>query len=200
LSRALRHPSVITEQFSRKDGKRMEEQAAGRKDHEQAQHTLRKLDVEEERILEAYRTGLISAAQLGRQLEQLTTRRSATQRTIKDDLSDSKCAITERRRTVTEYCRYIRQRLRTIGHSEKQQIIRTLVRSIVFTGSSVKIRGEFAADLAQRGSADAAKPQSDETAADDTGEIADRSINHRGRNDSDEIGFELTAELPLSTV
>jgi len=96
---------------------------------------------EEARLLEAYRTGIISPAQLGKELERLKQRQSALE-VREESLRKSNEAPGRNNayRTLEEYCQAAAERLQTFDEAERQRFLRLLVESIIFEGERVRIR------------------------------------------------------------
>jgi site-specific DNA recombinase len=95
---------------------------------------------EEFRILEAYRLSIITPEMLAHELESLKSRRHAleTQRT---DAAQSKEPGLSIRRSVDDYCNIIHRKLEHLTFETKRNVLRLLVRRIVFDGKEVRILG-----------------------------------------------------------
>jgi site-specific DNA recombinase len=145
-------PEVILEplrQLGRADARQRER----REDTVQkVEQESQQLATEESRILEAYRAGIISPAQLGRQLEILQARKSAldVQRT---ELQAGLAVDTEQaEKTVIEYCIEAAKNLAGFNHERWRDFLRIIVQVIVFQGDHIIIRGRIPTKHAHVGS------------------------------------------------
>jgi len=143
VEKALLNPDLVIENIAK-----LQEQNNGRSEEVAAQaaeieKTMEQLQMEESRILEAYRQEIITGAQLGREIQKLEARRASAQ-ALQNQLPKEvprpllpKARIME---LVAEFCAQIGSRLASIQPEEKQQVLRYLVREIIFDGSTARIR------------------------------------------------------------
>jgi site-specific DNA recombinase len=184
ITEVLIEPDRVMDQVTRRrENIRSEasQQVALRKD---AEHELAQVRREESRILEAYRLGAISPAQLGRELETLKQREGAAEQSLATVEEDESFNPQTAERSVREYCREIAQSLETIDQPSKQQLLRTLVREIIFEGDRVRIRGQFPTD----GDSPPLQstPNSPPTSLINNGRIVTTTVGHCGRNEGRE--------------
>lgn len=142
VEEVILNPKLIVDQITRR---RETEAAVASKvgtEKEQIAEDLRQIEVEESRILEAYRTGVITAAQLGRELEQINARKSGllTRQAELDEKTEG-LSLDEIRESVFDYCKQVAQRIGSFSEDERRQLLRTLVGKVVFEGSQVMILG-----------------------------------------------------------
>src|SRR2546423_1652487 len=152
-------PRVIEEQLVRRYG---QQHTSAEKVHAETagiDRALAQLQVEEDRILDAYRKSVLSAAQLGRELEQINLRRSAFQvRKLAAGNQAEAGSLSEAQKSVAGYCKAMAKKLHHFTDQERQRFLRFIVREITFEGSQVRITGALPV-----------LPTSDESAAaDDT--------------------------------
>jgi hypothetical protein len=104
----------------------------------------KQLDIEEARVLEAYRMEVIDAQQLGRELAKLRDRKAALETQHgKEENQRQMASLSERRRSMVEYCQQAGTRMRTFTEVERQQFLRLLHIQTTFTGNAVRIRGRL---------------------------------------------------------
>jgi len=142
IEEAVSNPSIILDQVMQLQ-KRSETNAkniAGESDN--IKRALKNLYAEESRVLEAYRTNIISPAQLGQELEKLQIRKKSLEmrqhHLMENGKNNSGQAI---RRSVIDYCEHAKQRLKSLTGEERQHFLRLLIDTIIFEGHQVKIRG-----------------------------------------------------------
>lgn len=103
----------------------------------------KRLDVEEQRVLDAYRSGVISPAQLAGQLEKLKARRAAVELQKAQSGSIAPVTAEQVEKAVNEYCAEAARNLSTFSFDEWQALLRTVIDSITFNGARVSIRGKL---------------------------------------------------------
>lgn len=106
-----------------------------------AQTMLTRLKAEEERVLEAYRTGVITPAQLGQQLETIKTRRSGLDSQTSEVTLEIPLVDTEK--AITEYCAEAANNLAGFSHERRQEFLRALINTIMFHGNQITIQGRI---------------------------------------------------------
>jgi site-specific DNA recombinase len=99
----------------------------------------RRLDGEEQRILDAYRTGVISPGQLANQLEKLRAQRATLD--LQRPESESRASIPPEQvaKSVTDYCAQAAGNIGAFTDGEWQDLLRTVVKSIIFDRSGAVI-------------------------------------------------------------
>ena len=102
-----------------------------------------KLDAEEQRLLDAYRTGLISAAQLGKQLDKLKTRRAAPALTIAQAETPTTASIAETEEAIVDYCTKASANLAQFDEKQWRELLREVVESVHFHADHVQIVGKL---------------------------------------------------------
>jgi site-specific DNA recombinase len=216
IEEVILKPSIIKEQL----GVRYDQQCASTEKMQtettEIERTLDQVQIEEDRILEAYRKGVLSAAQLGRELEQINQRRSTLQvRKLSVGNQAEAISLSDAQKSVAGYCKAIAKRLRHFTEQERQRFLRFIVKEITFEGSRVRITGALPV-----------MPPSDEnTGADDDGHmeesaaviggiaatrshryaqnpifadhrIATTMVYRSGHNSVEEVPFEVSRDLP----
>ena len=103
---------------------------------------LIQLQAEESRILEVYRTGIISPAQLGDEMGKIKTRRTALGQRRSELEGRLRIAnLPALKRSLADYCRTVARRLGTFDAEERRRFLRLIVKEVVYEGEQVKIKG-----------------------------------------------------------
>src|SRR5207245_2590543 len=95
--------------------------------------SLDQLRLEEDRLLEAYRRGILSATLLGQELEKLNTRRAPLeerQGAVSKKLD--RRGIDDIKESLRNYCGQAANRVNQFNFVQRQQFLRLLIKSIVF--------------------------------------------------------------------
>jgi len=98
------------------------------------------IDAEEERILEAYRTEIISPAQLGQQLQKLKSRRAAVEAQRLEMQPTSSGSPERIEAEVKDYCGEAAHNLAGFTGDQWREFLRTIIERIVFCGDTITIR------------------------------------------------------------
>jgi site-specific DNA recombinase len=155
---------------------------------------LKQIQTEENRLLAAYRTGILSPAQLGTELETLKARRnSAETRRVQIATVEPLIAPQAARRSVEEYCGEVRRAFRSFKPDQLREFLRTIIHRIDFAGASVRIQGHLPARPPQEVGCVGLAP------TDSHGGIATTTIDTHGRNpggETEEVNFDLTEIIP----
>jgi hypothetical protein len=104
---------------------------------------VNRLDTEEQRILDAYRTGVISPAQLADQLEKLKSRRVALDLRRVEMERNAATPAPDAREAITDYCAEAVANLAEFTTDEWKQLLRTVIVGITFKGNNIAIRGRI---------------------------------------------------------
>jgi hypothetical protein len=148
LEEAISNPDLVIQNIAklREHHKAQLETAASQVSD--AKQALERLNAEESRILEAYRLEIITAEQLSQEMQKLSERRNSLQSRY-DSLrkaQDSPVPETEIRDSVAEFCEKIGKRIASTGIEERQQLLRFIVREVVFDGAMVQVRAVIPMD------------------------------------------------------
>jgi len=122
---------------------------------EQIQAGIQGLHTEETRILEAYRLSILTPDQLARELESIANRRKLLEKQAQQSKQPEQ---TITRGSVEESCRKIRERLPRLTFETKRNVLRLLLRKVVYEGNQVRISGVIPLKI--------------------DGEIVDTTVNH----------------------
>jgi site-specific DNA recombinase len=182
VSEAILNPSIILAQAGRLRGRESEDERLNGREAETVTRDMVKVRREETRLLEAYRAGIISPAQLGQQLEQLKQRLSALE-VRSAGLRRASQSLVGRgslRRTVEEYCRDAAQRLQTFDDTERQRFLRLLIDNVIFEGDCVRVKALI--PLGDSANEQQSMTQSRELMSAAVGVITSTDINHSGHS------------------
>ena len=103
----------------------------------------KRIDVEEQRILDAYRAGVISAAQLAGQLEKLKAERVVLNLQQSEVETAIALPLEPMEKSVTEYCAEAARNLASYTESEWQELLRTVVQSVTLRREGILINGKI---------------------------------------------------------
>jgi len=140
VSEAFQSPDVIAEAIT-VAGESTKALPPINSEKEEIGRGMEQIDTEESRVLHAYRLEILSPEQLARELEAFRARRMNLQsrKSALDRESQPKAAFV--RRSLEEYCQVIAGKLATLGWEKRQRLLRLLLRSVIFEGDQVRIRG-----------------------------------------------------------
>jgi site-specific DNA recombinase len=139
FSAALRNPKIIAEAI-KETSAHAQVTASSAFEHEEIERGLKQIQAEEARILEAYRLEILSAQQLGRELDSLRARLKvfqSRQATLPKEMQVDETAM---QRSLDEYCKLVRARLTKLNRDERQRLLRLLLKSVIFEGERVRIQ------------------------------------------------------------
>jgi hypothetical protein len=143
VGRIMTNPDVILEPLRRLDCAEANEAKTRVGAAERIERNAQRLSAEEQRLLDGYRTGLISPAQLGRQLEKLRAGRAALD-LERAALAQHPEVPTEQIKTaVVDYCAEAASNLASLTADGWRELLRTLIESAVFHGNRIVIRGRI---------------------------------------------------------
>lgn len=137
------NPNVILEPLRRLDEAEARERGNQLEASREIEVETNRLKVEEDRILEAYRIGIISPSQLGHQLEQLNARRSVLDVRRSDIQPKENLPSGQVGKVVEEYCAEASRNFVSFSPEEWREFLRTIVETIVFCGDHIRIRGRI---------------------------------------------------------
>ena len=183
VEEAVLNPSIITDQLATVQ-KRAAHNANGLKtEGSEIDQALGQVQKEEERLLEAYRTEVLSPAQLGRELEKIATRRVSLEvRKAGISTQQDKRQLPFIRQSIVDYCRVAAERLTSFTPEERQRFLRLLINQIVFQGNQVTIRGVIPTSPSREMVGSARAVHTNQADADSKGGFADTEAIYSGHN------------------
>lgn len=108
--------------------------------------SLARLKAEEGRILEAYRTEIITPAQLGQQLEIVKARRAALELQRPEVQREPTVPPEQAEKAVADYCTEAARNLATFTKERWREFLRTIIHTVVFQGRQITIQGRIPID------------------------------------------------------
>jgi site-specific DNA recombinase len=143
VKKIILDPSTILEPLRKLDEAEQRDSKQRQNTSHQIESEAKRLDIEEQRLLDAYRTNIISPAQLGQQLESLKSRR-ATLELERSALKDRDSIPAEQiEKAVVDYCADAARRISNLSDDKWQELLRTIIENITFCGDHISIRGRI---------------------------------------------------------
>ncbi len=143
VSRIMTNPDVILEPLKELERSEVNQARASLGAQKRVEREERQISVEEKRLLDAYRTGLISPANLGQQLEQLRSRRAVLDLERSTAAQSKTVAPGQVEKAVIDYCEEAVKNLQSLTPEGWRQLLQTLIESAVFHGDRLVIRGRI---------------------------------------------------------
>jgi site-specific DNA recombinase len=184
LEEAILNPAIINEQIT----KYLEREESSTRqllsESDQIEQGLQRLANEESRVLEAYRMGILSPSQLGRELEKVNLRKNALKSNSahlaeQPNLSNLQAV----RKSVTDYCRQVAERLKSFTLEERQRFLRLVVDRVIFEGEQVRINGILPVSQSGRARTSNAFIDAEDKNVESSGSFASIMTHHDGRNE-----------------
>lgn len=141
VEKVILDPAIIVEPLRRLNEGASRDRRQLQNAAQDVERETKQLDTEEQRVLDAYRQGFISPTQLGMQLEKLKSGRAAL------DLKRAEIAQAENmpkeqvQNAVIDYCVEAGKNLTNFTFDQWQDFLRTIIKSIIFNGDHITIRG-----------------------------------------------------------
>ncbi len=143
VRKVILNPELLLEPIRQLDQTQVREKAATRTATEQIDLELRKLAAEEGRILDAYRTSVITPVQLGEQLQKLKSRRGTLEAEKLADVPVEEPEPEKVNLAVTDYCAEAAKNLDGFTEEQWREFLRTIIQAVVFRGDSITIEGRI---------------------------------------------------------
>lgn len=143
VTKIMTDPDVILEPLVKLDKARREERDDVKDQKAEIESESKRLAVEESRLLEAYRRGIITPVQLGQQLDALKSRTAVLEMSRAELIAAEREPVEEVKSAISDYCATAAANLAQFSREQWQQLLRAVVRSIIFKGDCVVIRGRI---------------------------------------------------------
>ena len=140
ITEAVLNPNLIVSQIKNLNERNQKSVTAIKDESSDVDCLIEALEKEESRISEAYRMEILSPAQLGQEMQKVRVRRNALEGR-KTELSQEVRSPQSIRQSVMDYCKSAARRLDSFNFEERQRFLRLLIKTIVFDGEKVTIRG-----------------------------------------------------------
>ena len=144
---AMAKPEVVLKSMRTMLKQRRANTAERESQRKDADRQLTRLGREEDRILGAYRSGVITPVQLGRQLDEVSRKRALFEQQVRGfrEAATGHKTGQDSVGTVTAFCLEALKTLDAFDFTKRQRFSRLLLNEVVFEGSHVKIEAEIPA-------------------------------------------------------
>jgi hypothetical protein len=136
-------PEVILQPLRQLDRAEARELRQRKKAAKDVEPELARLKAEEGRILEAYRTEIITPAQLGQQLELVKVRRAELELQRSEVQREPTVPPEQGEKAVADYCTEAARNLATFTEERWREFLRTIIHTVVFQGHQITIQGRI---------------------------------------------------------
>lgn len=143
VSQVMVAPDVILDPLRQLEDSDATEQEQQRAMAAKVDREMERLTREEDRILEVYRTGIITPAQLGQQLESLKAQRDALVAQQAELHREPSVSPEQVGGAVVDYCAEAAKNLREFTADQWREFLRIVVQRIEFRGAHIKIVGRI---------------------------------------------------------
>jgi len=143
VKKIMTDPEVILEPLRRLDEAAAREAKDNRDTALEIEREAKRLANEEQRILDAYRTGIITPAQLGKQLEKLKDQQVALDLRKSEVQRANVMPVEQAQEAVTNYCAKAASNLANFTDGQWRELLRTIIAEITFHGDRVSIQGRI---------------------------------------------------------
>jgi site-specific DNA recombinase len=177
---AMQNPDLIANQLAKLKSNTTTPVASTEAADLEIGRAMEQLQKEEARIIDAYRLGIISPAQLANELEKLQARMKHMKAAkARSSAAKSGPSMEALRRSIEEYCRLVVPRLQRLSFGGRQLFLRALIQEIVFDGGAVRIKGALPVSTNGEAAHSGCSVEHDEET---DGNITTMQIGSRGRN------------------
>jgi len=142
VAKVMLDPNVILTPLRELEAANAREKKHTQDTLENVERERKRLDDEEQRILDAYRLSIISAEQLKQQLGKVDIRRNKVH-SKRAELMQDNLPLEHVETTVAEYCGEAAENLAGFTEDEWRQFLRTIIRTISFHGDHITIQGRI---------------------------------------------------------
>jgi site-specific DNA recombinase len=143
VANAVQNPKIISDQVKILEEKRKIKPLDVEKAIKDAQKGLESLKIEEERVFNAYRKGIIQLEQFEGEISKIQEERTQLNKKL-SELTQKQSACLSLKgvaKSVEEYCRVIRKRIGEFTFEQRQTFLRFLLEGIVIEGNKARILG-----------------------------------------------------------
>lgn len=139
----LLNPDTATAEFTRLLSRESSSRPDLAEEREQLALSHSHIASEEERLLEAYRLGVLTPTALGRELEKLQIRRSSMEAACADLPVKHVPVASQIVTSAADFLRLAARRLQGLRPEDRQVLLRLIIQSIVFEGGQIRIHGRI---------------------------------------------------------
>jgi hypothetical protein len=136
-------PEVVLQPLRQLDRAEARERRQRKEAAKDIEPEFARLKSEEGRILEAYRTEIITPAQLGQQLELVKARRAALELQRSEVQREPTVPPEQAEKAVADYCAEAARNLTTFTKERWRDFLRTVIHTVAFQGHQITIQGRI---------------------------------------------------------
>jgi len=140
VEQAVLNPDVIADQVAQFEARQAAVAEARATEASERKKAVAEVEREESRIIEAYRKGIITAEQLGREMEEFRSRRAALGPRKLAGGHSIRRRPDETKRSIQDWCKTISSGLRRSDEGQRRRFLQLLVDEVLFDGDSVQIK------------------------------------------------------------
>jgi site-specific DNA recombinase len=142
VEQLLNDPETLLKQFEALANQADAQKTTEGEEAHKAEARLRRLDREEQRLLDAYQAGVVEIAELKDRRQQIAARRQAlaAQHEQQARLRSERQTAREVWANLKAFCQRVRSRLAEASPSEKQQVLQLLVERVIVGEDTLEIR------------------------------------------------------------
>jgi len=151
VARLILRPEVLLVPLQKLDAAEAREKTERQASGVGIEKEQKQVEVEEQRLLDAYRTSVISPTQLAHQMEKLKARRSALEFRRATTLQIPATPPAKVAQAISDYCAQAATNLANFTDGEWREFLRTVVEVITFHDDYLTIRGRIPLGLPDSG-------------------------------------------------
>lgn len=143
ITNAVQNPKIISDQVKILEEKQKRNPLEVEKAIKDAQKGLENLKIEEERVFNAYRKGIIQLEQFESEVSKIQEEKTLLNKKL-DELTqkqNTSLSLKGVAKSVEEYCRVIRKKIGKFTFEQRQTFLRFLLEKIIIEGDQARILG-----------------------------------------------------------
>jgi site-specific DNA recombinase len=143
VTNAVQNPKIISDQVKILEEKQKIKPLDIEKATKDAQKEVENLKIEEERVFNAYRKGIIQLDQFENEIGEIQEERTQLNKKLSELVQRQNASLSLKgvAKSVEEYCRVIRKRIDEFTFEQRQTFLRFLLEEIVIEGNKARIFG-----------------------------------------------------------
>ncbi len=140
---AVQNPSIIIKQVERLKKEQTEQPLKTEERKKEIQKDLNQLEIEEERLFEAYRKEVIQIGQFEKEIGKLNNGKDQLNAELKELGKEEISTVPNREviKSIKGFCRFIRGRLNQFSSEERRSFLRLLLERVIIVDEKVRIQG-----------------------------------------------------------
>jgi len=143
VANAVQNPEIISDQVKILEEKQKRNPLEVEKAIKDAQKGLENLKIEEERVFNAYRKGIIQLDQFENEVSKIQEERTQLDKKLGElaQRQNANLSLKGVAKSVEEYCRIIRKKIGAFTFKQRQTFLRFLLEKIIIEGDQARILG-----------------------------------------------------------